>query len=93
VADGLTAEEKAAARLIFEGKAESGQRACLHCGGIHLRACRRVKIIEWHTDGSVLKAEYWPDGQWDEHDITWPEEAYEDEPVDEEAADGSEPVR
>lgn len=73
----LTPEEKAEARLIFEGKAPSGQKPCLHCGGIHLRACRRVKKIKWHTDGTTLEAEYWPDGRWDTADITWPEEAYE----------------
>lgn len=75
----LSAEDKAAARAIFEGQAPGGQQPCLHCGGIHLRACRRVRKIKWHTDHTVLEAEYWPDGQWDETNITWPEEAYEDD--------------
>lgn len=79
----MSVEEKAAARIIFEGKAESGQRACLHCGGIHLRACRRVKSITWHPDGSTTGAEYWPDGQWDDSNITWPEEAYEEDTPEE----------
>lgn len=78
----LTAEQREQARLIFEGKVQ-GQTACLHCGGVHLRACRRVRSIEWHVDGTVLKAEYWPDGQWDEGLIVWPEDAFEeDEPSD-----------
>jgi hypothetical protein len=80
----LTAEEKQQARLVFEGKAPNGQLPCLHCGGIHLRACRRVKAITWHTDGSTTSAEYWPDGTWDESGITWPEEAYEDDENDDE---------
>ena len=84
--DRLSAEERAAARQIFEGKATSGQKACIHCGGIHLRACRRVKRMTWHPDGSIIEAEYWPDGAWDDSNITWPEEAYEE---DEEATDAS----
>jgi hypothetical protein len=88
VADRLTPDERAAARLIFEGKAEGRQRPCLHCGGIHLRACRRVKRVAWHPDGSIIEAEYWPDGDWDEADITWPEEAYENDLDEEDAGDG-----
>jgi len=82
----ISAEERQAARLIFEGKAPSGQRPCFHCGGVHLRACRRVKSAEWHTDGTVIKAEYWPDGAWDETGIIWPEDAYEDDESDDEEA-------
>jgi hypothetical protein len=80
----LSPEERDAARQIFEGRAQNGQQSCLHCGGIHLRACRRVKAITWHNDGSVISAEYWPDGTWDESNITFPEEAYEEpeQPVD-----------
>jgi hypothetical protein len=80
---GLTAEEREQARLVFEGKTPAGQLACLHCGGIHLRACRRVRSITWNADGSVASAEYWKDGQWDESGIVWPDDAYDDdEPVE-----------
>jgi hypothetical protein len=73
---GLTDEQRYQARQVFEGHTD--QQACVHCGGVHLRACRRVRKIEWHADGSVLKAAYWPDGSWDDDDIIWPEDAYED---------------
>ncbi len=75
----LSRDEKRQARLVFEGKAPNGQSPCLHCGGVHLRACRRVKSVTWHNDGSVISAEYWPDGQWSEDGIVWPEDAYEDD--------------
>jgi hypothetical protein len=75
----LTAEQRFQARQVFEGVAQSGVRPCVHCGGVHLRACRRVKAVKWHVDGTVIEAEYWPDGQWDEAGIIWPEDAYEDD--------------
>lgn len=75
----LSREEKRQARLVFEGRAPNGQVACVHCGGVHLRACRRIKSLAWHPDGSLIAAEYWPDGQWSEDGIVWPEEAYEDD--------------
>jgi hypothetical protein len=82
---GLSAEEKQQARLVFEGRAQNGQKPCLHCGGVHLRACRRVKSIGWHPDGSVIAAEYWPDGSWDDSGTVWPEDAYEDDEDNKEA--------
>lgn len=78
----LTPQERQNAKLIFEGKVE-GREACIHCGGIHLRACRRVKRAEWHPDGSLLKVWYWPDGSWSEANTVWPEEIYDDEPEEE----------
>lgn len=74
----LTREQRYQARQIFEGII-SGRGPCVHCGGVHLRACRRVKSAEWHVDGTLLKVEYWPDGKWDEDNIAWPEEAYDDD--------------
>ena len=77
----LTPQQKHDARLILEGKVE-GRAPCIHCGGIHLRACRRVRRAEWHVDGTLLKVWYWPDGKWDESEIQWPEDAYEPDEVE-----------
>ena len=74
----LTPEQRLEAQRVFEGKVP-GVTPCVHCGGVHLRACRRVHRVRWHTDGTVLEAEYWPDGQWDESGIVWPEDAYEEQ--------------
>lgn len=76
---GLTPEQRQEARQVFEGTAPGGVRPCVHCGGVHLRACRRLKAVKWHADGTVLEAEYWPDGDWDESSIIWPEDCYEDD--------------
>ena len=84
MADKLTPQQKHDARLVLEGKIE-GQAACIHCGGIHLRACRRVKRAEWHPDGSLLRVVYWADGKWDESEIIFPEAAYESDSDEKEA--------
>jgi hypothetical protein len=73
----LTAQERYDARQILEGKVK-GREPCVHCGGLHLRACRRLKRAEWHSDGTLLKAWYWPDGKWDESEIVWPEDIYDE---------------
>jgi hypothetical protein len=73
----LTAQERFDARQILEGKVK-GREPCVHCGGLHLRACRRLKRAEWHSDGTLLKAWYWKDGQWDESEIVWPEDIYDE---------------
>lgn len=78
--DDLTPEQRYQARQIFEGKA-TGATPCIHCGGVHLRACARVKKISWHPDGTLIGAEYWPAGQWSADGIIWPEDAYEDDEV------------
>jgi hypothetical protein len=82
VADSLTPEQRRQAQAIFEGKGTVAP--CMHCGGVHLRACPRVRKITWHSDGTCLGAEYWPAGQWSDEGIVWPEDAYE---IDEESDD------
>lgn len=76
----LTPAQKADARTIFEGQADRG--SCLICGGIHLRACPRLKRVERHADGTIIAEEYWPPGTWESEHIIFPEAAYEpdDEP-------------
>lgn len=41
---------------------------CQTCGGVHGRACPRVRSIEYTTQGDkilIRRVEYWPDGRWD----------------------------
>jgi len=83
VAD-LTRQQKLDARQIFaEGK------ACEDCGGIHSRACPRVKRQVWLRTGpgagQRTEVEFWPPG-WDDTGIIWPEDAYDED--DTEDADG-----
>jgi hypothetical protein len=61
--DQLTAEQMEQAQKAFkEGK------GCVHCGGLHLRYCPRVKKILFHGN-EPAEVEYWPEGT-----FTWPEE-------------------
>lgn len=72
----LTDEEKGYIREIFEDESHR-HRVCTICGGLHLRACPRVKRIERHPDGTILAEEYWPPGTWENENIIFPETAYE----------------
>jgi len=54
---------------------------CQHCAGHHVRACPRVRRLEYHPSGSIAVVEFWRDGQWPTDHIIWPEElAAVDEP-------------
>lgn len=75
----LTRAEKADAQAIFaDGK------ACEDCGGIHQRACPRVKRQVWlrtgPSDGQRTEVEYWR--TWDDTGVIWPEDAFDDDPED-----------
>jgi hypothetical protein len=48
--------------------------ACQHCGGRHARACPRVRKMQWHPNASLAAVEFWPDGDWDETKVIWPEQ-------------------
>lgn len=77
----LTRAEKAEARQVFaEGK------ACGDCGGIHQRACPRIRRQVWVGQGSGagnrVEVEYWE--QYDDSAIIWPEDAFD--PGDDEGA-------
>ena len=66
----LTKIEKTAAQQIFgEGK------GCEHCGGIHQRACPRIKRKAFHPNGNLIEVEYWP--EYDETGVIWPEDAFD----------------
>lgn len=79
----LTREQKAEARTAFaEGK------ACGDCGGLHQRACNRVKREVWVRagpgDGQRAEVEYWE--KWSQPGVIWPEDAFD--PDDAEAPGG-----
>lgn len=84
--DGLTPDQRADARAIFEGAA-ADRSACHFCAGIHAtvagvpsnrQPCPRVKRVEWHPDGTVLSVEYWAPGRW-ESDVIFPADVYGDD--------------
>jgi hypothetical protein len=79
----LTRQEKLGAQAIF-----AAGEACTDCGGIHKRACPRVKRQVWLRTGAGAgertEVEYWQ--EYDQTGIIWPEEAFD--PDDAEAASG-----
>ncbi|GAA4626907.1 hypothetical protein GCM10023196_037060 [Actinoallomurus vinaceus] len=71
----LTPEERADARKLFETGG-----ACPHCGGIHVRACPRVKAIEFSGAGidglpRIQRVEFWE--TWPQDAVLWPEDVQE----------------
>ena len=70
----LTAGQKTAARE--EMKAQGGP--CPHCGGLHSRACPRVRRVKW-DGGKPVEAVYWRDGKWPTDSILFPDDIAEDE--------------
>jgi hypothetical protein len=79
----LTAQQKAEARQAF-----AENKGCPDCGGLHQRACNRVKRQVWIGQGSGagtrVEAEYWP--EWKQPGVIWPEDAFD--PDDTEAPGG-----
>lgn len=74
----LTPEEKRAAQAIFRGEVP-GKVPCEDCGGIHQRACPRIRRQVWVGQGSGagtrVEVEYWK--TFDETGVIWPEDAFE----------------
>jgi len=50
---------------------------CAHCGGYHVRACPRVRRIEWHSNGHISSVEFWPSNR-----VDWTGVVFEDESDD-----------
>lgn len=50
--------------------------ACGDCGGLHRRECPRVRRRVFHPNGNLIEVEYWPDGQYDQSNILWPEDLF-----------------
>jgi hypothetical protein len=76
----LSRQDKLDAQAIF-----AAGEACEDCGGIHKRACPRVKRQVWMRagpgDGQRTEVEYWR--TWDDTGVIWPEEAYDPEDASE----------
>ena len=66
-------------KLVREAFA-SGKDICRHCGGLHLRACPRVRRIVFRKADEVAEVEFWPASmiEWPEG-IIWPEEVEPDD--------------
>ncbi len=52
---------------------------CQWCQGVHFRACPRVRELEYHENGSVRRVRFWPEGEYDDSDVIWPELIFTDE--------------
>jgi hypothetical protein len=55
------------------GLTEFERRQCRHCGGVHSRACPRVKRLRYTDSGAIAEIEYWPDAMWSDTGVIWPE--------------------
>ncbi len=78
VGDGheMTPQDKGFLRQVFKGEIPD-RGPCEWCGGLHQRECRRVRRMVYHPSGErVTEVEFWPDGQWDETAIVWPEDCF-----------------
>ena len=60
-------------RSIFTGT-HPDKAPCTDCGGIHERACPRVKKKAFHANGNLAEVEYWQ--VWDKSDIVFPEDVF-----------------
>ncbi len=67
--NGWTREMAAEVRARF-----AANEACQHCKGLHARACPRVKTMSFHPNGGLASVEFWPDGQWSDAQVIWPED-------------------
>lgn len=79
VAGGRLDAEDIAALLVRDpdsGLTAFEARQCPHCRGVHARACPRVKRIRYDTErgNAIAEVEYWPDGQWSDRHVIWPED-------------------
>lgn len=72
---GLDEEDRKAllAKDASTGLTEYERRQCRHCGGVHSRACSRVKRLRFTDSGALAEVEYWPDDQWSDALVIWPE--------------------
>lgn len=69
VGEGLTAEQATDLKSRFD----RGEQ-CKHCGGIHNRACPRVRRLAFHNGNTIAEVEFWPEGRWSDEHIIWPED-------------------
>jgi hypothetical protein len=65
-------------------------QTCPWCGGIHARACPRVKRLAYDPTGkNVNEVEFWAWGEWPEDHVVWPEDLVEKEDDDADAGSGA----
>lgn len=64
----LDEEQRESVRQRF-----SSGEGCPHCGGLHLRACPRVRRMMFHGQ-EISEIEFWAHGDWPTTDILWPED-------------------
>ena len=71
-----TAEERKELRALFQ---ERPAGPCQDCGGVHWRACPRVKRQAWLGQGpgtgNRTEVEYWE--HWDDSEVIFPEEVWD----------------
>lgn len=64
----LPAEEQEKVAAYYERHFEENPPSvCQHCGGVHTRACPRVKATSYHENGKLAQVEYWQD--WPKDDV------------------------
>lgn len=49
-------------------------QSCQHCGGLHSRACPRVRRISYQDGGKPAEVEFWPHGAWPAHQVIFLED-------------------
>ena len=80
----LTKLEKLTAQQIFRGEVQ-GKAPCEDCGGLHQRACPRIRRQVWIGQGSGagtrIEVEYWR--TYDDTGVIWPEDAFAPDDDDE----------
>jgi hypothetical protein len=55
-------------------------QSCRYCGGMHARACPRVKRLSYDQTGQhVTEVEFWPWNEWPEGQVVFPEDLVEKE--------------
>lgn len=71
----LDAEDREALLALDRatGITEYERRQCRHCGGVHSRACPRVKRYRYTDSGAIAEVEYWPEDMWTDTYVIWPE--------------------
>ncbi len=71
--DGVEERRRRLALLTDEERAAQLAARCAWCGGVHERACPRLRSIRFRPDGSTPTAvEFWE--HWDASEIIWPED-------------------
>lgn len=83
----LTAEDREALLAPADPRQPNGPNLfesmkCAHCGGAHRRACPRVRRMDFEYKGEITQiksVEFWPEGQWSDDNIIWPEDVYLDD--------------